>query len=117
MARLGRAQPAPPFLGRVPQAQTLAGLDLNSSTYEFGQRTGLAITDFALYASASLALSVYADSLPLGAPLFSYTETTGANGQLTRKTDASLTLGLFYYVAAVTNDGTKRPGMVRMQAT
>lgn len=117
MARLGRAQPAPPFFSPVPRVVTIAGLDLNSSTYEFGQRTGLAITDFALFAITSVAVSVFADSLPLGNPLFSYAETTGVNGQLTRKTDAALVAGSFYYVGAVTNDGTKRPGMVRMQAT
>ena len=86
---------------------TLAGLPFNTPPYEFGQRTGLDIDDFALYASTALNVSVYAAAdVLLASQLFSYTETTGADGRLTRKTHASLTAGSTYIFVAVTTGGT-----------
>ncbi len=117
MARFGRAQPAPPFFGRVPVATPLAGLDFNTSAYEFGQRTGLVVSDFAIFASTAINIAVYADAdVLLGAQLFSYTETTGADGRLTRKTHGSLSAASWYFFTARNADGSLS-GCGRIQAT
>ena len=85
---------------------TLAGLPFNTAPYEFGQRTGLDVADFSIYASTALNVSVYAAAdVLLASQLFSYTETTGADGRLTRKTHASLTAGSTYIFVAVTAGG------------
>lgn len=111
--------PRPPA-GRYLPSKTgvLAGLDLNSSTYEFGQRTGLAVTDFALFTSALIYVSVYADAdLALTSQLFAYSETTHATtGQLTRKTHASLVSGSWYFLVFRNGDGSLN-GCVRIQAS
>lgn len=84
----------------------LAGLPFNTSAYEFGQRTGLDIEDFSLYASTSLNVSVFADAdVLLASRLFAYTESTGSDGRLTRKTHASLVAGTTYIFVAVTTGG------------
>jgi hypothetical protein len=107
MARLGRAQPAQPFIARVPRVAVPAGLPFNTSPYEFGQRTGLDIEDFAIFASTSINISVYADNdVLLATQLFSYTETTGSNGRLTRKDHASLVASTTYFFVARNADGT-----------
>lgn len=85
---------------------TLAGLPFNTAPYEFGQRTGLDVADFSIYASTALNVSVYAESdVLLASQLLSYTESTGADGRLTRKTHASLTAGTVYIFVAVTTGG------------
>lgn len=85
---------------------TLAGLPFNTAPYEFGQRTGLDVDDFSLYASTSLNVSVYAATdVLLASQLFAYTESTGTDGRLTRKTHASLTAGTTYIFVAVTTGG------------
>ncbi len=96
---------------------TLAGLPFNTAPYEFGQRTGLDVADFAIYASTALNVSVYAESdVLLASQLFSYTETTGSNGRLTRKTHASLTASSWYFFVARNADGSLS-GCGRIQAT
>mgnify|MGYP000859572308 CR=1 len=85
---------------------TLAGLPFNTAPYEFGQRTGLDVAAFSLHASTSLNVSVYAATdVLLASQLFAYTESTGADGRLTRKTHASLTAGTTYIFVAVTTGG------------
>lgn len=85
---------------------TLAGLPFNTAPYEFGQRTGLDVADFSIYASTAINVSVYAAAdVLLASQLFSYTETTGTDGRLTRKTHASLTAGSTYIFVAVTAGG------------
>lgn len=85
---------------------TLAGLPFNTAPYEFGQRTGLDVDDFSIYASTSLNVSVYAATdVLLASQLFAYTESTGSDGRLTRKTHASLTAGTVYIFVAVTTGG------------
>ena len=96
---------------------TLAGLPFNTSPYEFGQRTGLDIEDFAIYASTALNVSVYAEAdVLLASKLFSYTESTGTDGRLTRKSHASLTAGSWYIFVAVTTGGAM-VAAGRIQAT
>ena len=95
----------------------LAGLPFNTSAYEFGQRTGLDIEDFSLYASTSLNVSVFADAdVLLASRLFAYTESTGSDGRLTRKTHASLTASNWYFFVARNADGSLS-GCGRIQAT
>ena len=85
----------------------LAGLPFNTSTYEFGQRTGLDVEDFAIFASTSINISVYADAdVLLVTRLFGYTETTGSNGRLARKDHASVSAGSTYFFVARNADGT-----------
>lgn len=85
---------------------TLAGLPFNTAPYEFGQRTGLDVDDFSIYASTSLNVSVYAATdVLLASQLFAYAESTGSDGRLTRKTHASLTAGTVYIFVAVTTGG------------
>ncbi len=96
---------------------TLAGLPFNTAPYEFGQRTGLDVDDFSLYASTSLNVSVFADAdVLLASRLFAYTESTGTNGRLTRKTHASLTASAYYFFVARNADGSMS-GCGRIQAT
>jgi len=96
---------------------TLAGLPFNTAPYEFGQRTGLDIEDFALYASTALNVSVFAEAdVLLASRLFAYTESTGADGRLTRKTHASLTASSWYFFVARNADGSLS-GCGRIQAT
>ena len=85
---------------------TLAGLPFNTAPYEFGQRTGLDVDDFSIYASTALNVSVYAATdVLLASQLFAYTESTGSDGRLTRKTHASLVAGTTYIFVAVTAGG------------
>jgi hypothetical protein len=114
-------QPArrPPARRRPPPRSlvVLAGLPFNSSTYEFGQRTGLAVADFSVFASTALNVSVYADAdVLLASRLFAYTESTGSNGQLTRKTHASLAASSWYFFVARNADGSLS-GCGRIQAS
>ena len=96
---------------------TLAGLPFNTAPYEFGQRTGLDVADFAIYASTALNVSVYAEAdVLLASKLFSYTESTGTDGRLTRKSHASLTAGSWYIFVAVTTGGAM-VAAGRIQAT
>jgi hypothetical protein len=100
----------PQLRRRVPprtKTLVLAGLPFNTSTYEFGQRTGLAVADFAIFASTALNISVYAlADVLLATQLFSYTESTGSNGRLTRKDHASLVAGTTYFFVARNADGS-----------
>lgn len=83
-----------------------AGLPFNTAPYEFGQRTGLDVADFSVYASTALNVSVYAATdVLLTTQLFAYTESTGSDGRLTRKTHASLVAGTTYIFVAVTAGG------------
>ena len=83
-----------------------AGLPFNTAPYEFGQRTGLDVADFSLYASTALNVSVYAATdVLLTTQLFAYTESTGSDGRLTRKTHTSLVAGTTYIFVAVTAGG------------
>jgi hypothetical protein len=109
----------PPQRRRVPPRSApvvLAGLDFDTSEYEFGQRTGLDVADFALFASTSLNVSVYADAdYLLASQLFSYTESTNSSGMLSRKEHVSLTAGSWYFCVFRNADGTLC-GCVRIQA-
>lgn len=94
-----------------------AGLPFNTAPYEFGQRTGLDVADFSIYASTSLNVSVFADAdVLLASRLFAYTESTGSDGRLTRKSHASLAAGSYYFFVARNADGSLS-GCGRIQAT
>lgn len=95
MARLGRARPAPPFLGRVPF--TLAGFDLHTATgFIFGDLAGT-FTGLARESAVDITMRVY--NVATGALVHeTATLTTDSNGRLARYETGSVATGTAYHL-------------------
>lgn len=77
-------------------------LNFQAAGMEFGRRTGLAISTFALDASQSYRYTVHADGLVLGAPIFtSGVVATDATGKLPNASNAAFVAGATVWVCAV----------------
>jgi hypothetical protein len=77
-------------------------LNFQAAGMEFGRRTGLGISTFALDASQSYRYTVHADGLVLGAPIFtSGVVSTDATGKLPNVTNAAFAAGTTVWVCAV----------------
>jgi hypothetical protein len=69
---------------------------------EFGRRTGLAISTFALEASVNYRYTVHANALVLGAPIFtSGVVATDSGGKLPNASNAAFITGQTVWVCAV----------------
>lgn len=79
-----------------------ATLNFQAAGMEFGARTGLGISTFALDVGSGYRYTVHADGLTLGAALYtSGVVTTDSAGKLPNLVDASITAGVTYRVHAV----------------
>ena len=77
-------------------------LTFQAAGMEFGRRTGLAISTFALDASSNYRYTVHADALVLGAAVYtSGVVTTDSSGKLPNLSNGALTTGATYRVVAV----------------
>lgn len=80
----------------------MATLNFQDAGMEFGARTGLGISTFALDVGSGYRYTVHADGLTLGAALYtSGVVTTDSAGKLPNLVDASITAGVTYRVHAV----------------
>lgn len=80
----------------------MATLNFQAAGMEFGARTGLGISTFALDVGSGYRYTVHADGLTLGAALYtSGVVTTDSAGKLPNLVDASITAGVTYRVHAV----------------
>lgn len=83
-------------------ASSPATLNFQAAGMEFGRRTGLGISTFALDAGASYRYTVHADGLTLGAAIItSSAENLDSNGKLANLTHASLVQGTTYRIVAI----------------
>jgi mucin-19 len=77
-------------------------LNFQAAGMEFGRRTGLALSTFALDASANYRYTVHANALVLGAPIFtSGVIATDSSGRLPNATNAAFVTGQTVWVCAV----------------
>lgn len=116
MARLGRAFPAPPRIGRVPFDTPLAGFDLQDII--FGNLVGSQV-GIGTYPATEMHMQVRAVGLA-GTIIATDTVTTDGDAKLARWTDASITLGTWYridFATTETDPGDRSTFSVLMQAT
>ena len=86
----------------ITVAAVTATLNFQATGMEFGARTGLGISTFALDVGSAYRYTVHADGLVLGAAIYtSGTVTTDSAGKLPNLVDASIVAGTAYRVHAI----------------
>lgn len=115
MARLGRAQPAPPRIQYPPRETPVGMLELSGAGYEIGDGNDPAT--MSVIAAGAFTVAVYADALPFGSALYSATgQASNASGNLADVVSASLVPGTTYIVS-VRNEADGEVWIWRMAAT